>query len=95
MNVVVIVASSLIWWITWVLEVAIRVFRIHRMRRVAMVDFEVVGNVIFWEVFLISGRGEAIGFIFCRIGPMKSVVFHMIDEVTQFWGWNRKLEIWC
>ena len=95
MNAVVVVTSSLVWWITRILEIAIRAFRIQSMRRVAMVGFEVVGNVIFWEVFLISGRGEAIGFIFCRIGPMKSVVFHMIDEVTQFWGWNRKLEIWC
>ena len=58
-----------------------------------MVYFEVVGNVIFWEVFLISGRGEAIGFIFCRIGPVRKIVFHVIDEVAQFWGWNLKLEI--
>ena len=65
MNAVVVVASSLVWGITRILEIAIRVFRIHGMRGVAMVDFEVVGNVIFWEVFLISGRGEAIGFIFC------------------------------
>ena len=86
MNAVVVVASSRVWWITWILEIAIRVFRIYGMRGVAMVDFEVVGGVIFLEVFLISGRGVAIGFIFCRIGSMRSVVFHVIDEVTQFWG---------
>jgi len=55
------------------------------MRGVAMVDFEVVGRVIFLEVFLISCRVEAIGFNFCRIGPMRSIIFHVIDEVTQFW----------
>ena len=93
MNAVVVVTSSLVWWITWILEIAIRVFRIQSMRRVAIVDFEVVGRVIFLEVFLISGCRKAIGFIFCRIGPMRSIVFHVIDKVTQFWGWNRKLEI--
>ena len=63
------------------------------MRRVAIVEFEVVGSVIFLEVFVISGRSNVIGFIFCQIGPMRSIVFHVIDEVTQFWGWNRKLKI--
>jgi len=92
-NAVVVVASSRVWWITCILEIAIRVFRIHGMRRVAMVDFEVVGGVIFLEVFLISGRGVAIGFIFCRVGPMRSIGFHVIDEVTRFWVWNRKLKI--
>ena len=77
---------ELVWWITWILEIAIRVFRIHGMRRVAMVESVVVRRVIFLEVFLISGRGVANGFIFCRIGPMRSIVFHVIDEVTQFWG---------
>ena len=81
MNAVVVVASSLIWWITWILDIAIRVFRIQSMRRVAMVDFEVVGRVIFMEVFLISGRSKAIGFSFCQIGPVRSIVFHVIDEV--------------
>ena len=85
MNAVVVVASSLVWWITRILEIAIRVFRIHGMRGVAMVDFEVVGRVIFLGVFLISCRVEAIGFNFCRIGPMRSIIFHVIDEVTQFW----------
>jgi len=42
------------------------------MRRVAIVDFEVVGRVIFLEVFLISGRSKAIGFFFFRIEPMRS-----------------------
>ena len=77
MNAVVVVTSSLlVWWITWILEIAIRVFRIQSMRRVAILDFEVVGRVIFLEVFMSSGRSKVIGFIFCRIGPMKSVVFH-------------------
>ena len=93
MNNVVVVARSMVLWIAWVLGIVIRAFGVQSMRRVAIVDFEVVGRVIFLKVFLISGCRKAIGFICCQIGPMRSIVFHVIDKVTQFWGWNRKLEI--